>query len=490
MLFNSYAFIFLYLPIVLVGYFLLAKKDHARGVLWLTLSSVFFYAYWNYVYVFLLLGSVIFNFLIGSFIYDFCEKNNKKSLLLLQIAVAVNLLFLGYYKYSNFFIDALTGFIGIKIQSLDFFLPLGISFFTFTQIAYLVDVYRGIAREHNFIKYLLFVTYFPHLIAGPVLHHRQMMPQFSNAILRYVNWENISNGLIIFCIGLSKKLIFADALAPYVDAIFNASANGVNLTSYEAWAGALGYTFQLYFDFSGYSDMAIGISLMFNIQLPINFNQPYKATSIIEFWRRWHMSLSQFLRDYLYIPLGGNKNGLLARYFNLFVTMVLGGLWHGAGLTFILWGAIHGVLLIINHFWREFIKLNQAEQMMTSIRKFLGWLLTFTSVVVGWVIFRAESVDSALSIMASMFAIENRPIDFKEVISGSFILVTQASGRDFFRLLLLSFLAIWIYPYIEKIRVKSIPSKFMYFAAILTGLIYLQIINKFGQYSPFLYFQF
>ena len=296
--------------------------------------------------------------------------------------------------------------------------------------------------------------------------------------------------MIIFCIGLSKKLIFADALAPYVDAIFDASANGVKLTTYEAWAGALGYTFQLYFDFSGYSDMAIGISLMLNIQLPINFNQPYKATSIIDFWRRWHMSLSQFLRDYLYIPLGGNKNGPFARYFNLFVTMVLGGLWHGAGFTFILWGAMHGVLLIINHCWRQFIKLDQTQWLLKSIQLALGWLLTFLSVVVAWAIFRAETIDSAQSVLSSMFAIENRQIDFKEVISGNFILVTQASGRDFFRLLLISFLAIWAYPYLEKIRVKNFRSKFVYFAAILTGLIYLLIINKFGQYSPFLYFQF
>jgi D-alanyl-lipoteichoic acid acyltransferase DltB (MBOAT superfamily) len=490
MLFNSYAFIFLYLPLVLVGYFLLAKKEHSHGILWLTLASIFFYAYWSYLYVFLLLASVVFNFLMGSLICSFAEKNKKNSLLFLQIAIAVNLLLLGYYKYSNFFIDIFTTSIGTKIHSVEFFLPLGISFFTFTQIAFLVDTYRGIAKEHNFIKYLLFVTYFPHLIAGPVLHHKQMMPQFSDSTFRHLNWENISNGLIIFCIGLSKKLIFADALAPYVDAIFDASANGVQLTAYEAWAGALGYTFQLYFDFSGYSDMAIGISLMLNIHLPINFNQPYKSTSIIDFWRRWHMSLSQFLRDYLYIPLGGNKNGAFARYFNLFVTMVLGGLWHGAGLTFVLWGALHGVFLIINHFWRQLVRIDQTQWFFRLVQLAFGWFLTFMSIVIAWVIFRSETIDSAQSVLSSMFGIENRQISFKEVTSGNFVLVTQASGRDFFRLLLLSFLAIWIYPYIERIRVKSFPSVFVYFAAIVIGLIYLMIINKFGQYSPFLYFQF
>lgn len=490
MLFNSYAFIFLYLPIVLVGYFVLAKREHSFGILWLTLASIFFYAYWSYSYVLLLLASVVFNFLIGSFIGRISEKNKRSSLLLLQIAIIANLLLLGYYKYSNFFLDLFASFTDIKIQGLEFFLPLGISFFTFTQIAFLVDVYRGIAKEDSFIKYLLFVTYFPHLIAGPVLHHKQMMPQFSNSIFRFANWENISNGLIIFCIGLSKKLIFADALAPYVDAIFGASANGVQLTTYEAWAGALGYTFQLYFDFSGYSDMAIGISLMLNIQLPINFNQPYKATSIIDFWRRWHMSLSQFLRDYLYIPLGGNKNGTFARYFNLFITMVLGGLWHGAGLTFIVWGAVHGFLLIINHCWREYVLVPNINGLLKTSQLTLGWVLTFLSVVIAWVIFRSETITSAKSVLASMFGIDSRQITFKEVIAGNFLLVTQASGRDFFRLLIFSFIAIWVYPFLEQIRVKFFRGVFIYCAAIILGVIYLFIINKFGQYSPFLYFQF
>lgn len=489
MLFNSYAFIFLYLPIVLIGYFLLAKKNHAHGILWLTLASVFFYAYWSYAYVFLLLTSVVFNFLIGTLIGDFSRKNKKQSLLLLQIATAANLLLLGYYKYSNFFIDALKEFMGIKIDGLEFLLPLGISFFTFTQIAYLVDVYRGIAREHNFIKYLLFVTYFPHLIAGPVLHHKQMMPQFSNTILRYVSWENISNGLIIFAIGLSKKIFLADALSPYADAMFDASSRGIQLTTYESWAGALAYTFQLYYDFSGYSQMAIGISLMFNIQLPINFNQPYRATSIIDFWRRWHISLSQFLRDYLYIPLGGNRNGPLMRYLNLLVTMLLGGFWHGAGWNYILWGGVHGIYLIINHLWRSTYILNKFSKLTNKFWIVFSWILTFLSVAVAWVIFRAESLSSAQNILISMFGIDSRSISFKEVIDGNFLLVANG-GKTCINLLLLAFLGIWTYPIIEKMRIFLVNQKIVWLQSILMAAITILMINRFGTYSPFLYFQF
>ena len=489
MLFNSYAFIFLYLPIVLFGYFYLARKNHSYGIWWLALASLFFYAYWSYSYTFLLLASIIFNFLIGSSIAYFSEKNKKKSLQLLQIAIVLNLCLLGYYKYLNFFIDTLKVLVGGEFRSLEYLLPLGISFFTFTQIAYLVDTHRGIAKEYNFGKYLLFVTYFPHLIAGPVLHHKQMMPQFSNTVLRYVNWENIANGLIIFAIGLSKKIFIADALAPYADAVFGASSRGVELTTYEAWAGALAYTFQLYYDFSGYSQMAIGISLMFNIHLPINFNQPYKASSIIDFWRRWHISLSQFLKDYLYIPLGGNQNGPLRRYINLLVTMLLGGFWHGAGWTYVVWGCMHGIFLVINHLWRSIFEVNKSIQSKNKFWITVGWALTFLSVVVAWVVFRSESLTSAQNILLSMFGIESRSISFKEVINGNFLLVANG-GKTCANLLLLAIAGIWIYPIIEKMRISISNQKLAWLQSIVLAGIFIVIINKFGSYSPFLYFQF
>ena len=489
MLFNSYAFIFLYLPIVLFGYFYLARKSHRHGIWWLALASLFFYAYWSYSYTFLLLASIIFNFLIGSSIAYLSEKNKNKSLRLLQIAIVINLCLLGYYKYLNFFIDTLNVVVGGDLRSFEYLLPLGISFFTFTQIAYLVDAHRGIAKEYNFVKYLLFVTYFPHLIAGPVLHHKQMMPQFSNTVLRHVNWENIANGLIIFAIGLSKKIFIADALAPYADAVFGASSRGVVLTTYEAWAGALAYTFQLYYDFSGYSQMAIGISLMFNIHLPINFNQPYKALSIIDFWRRWHISLSEFLKNYLYIPLGGNQNGPLRRYINLLITMLLGGFWHGAGWTYVVWGCMHGIFLVINHLWRSIFDVDETVQSKNKFWIIVSWALTFLSVVVAWVVFRSESLISAQNILMSMFGIESRSISFKEVINGNFLLVANR-GETCANLLLLAIVGIWIYPIIDKMRISISNQKLVWLQSIVWAVIFIVIINKFGSYSPFLYFQF
>jgi D-alanyl-lipoteichoic acid acyltransferase DltB (MBOAT superfamily) len=261
---------------------------------------------------------------------------------LLASAIAVNLILLGYFKYANFFADNLNHFAGTALPIGQVILPLGISFFTFTQIAFLVDTYQGKVKEFNFVHYTLFVTYFPHLIAGPVLHHKEMMPQFAKRNVCHLNWDNVAVGLSIFVLGLAKKVLIADSLAEFATPIFSAVAAGGQPMLFEAWIGALAYTLQLYFDFSAYSDMAIGISLMFNVRLPMNFNSPYKATSIIDFWRRWHMTLSRFLRDYLYIPLGGSRNGKAQRYLNLMITMLLGGLWHGAGWTFVIWGGLHG----------------------------------------------------------------------------------------------------------------------------------------------------
>ena len=317
-------------------------------------------------------------------------------------AITVNLIALGYFKYANFFIDSANQLFDSRIPTLDIILPLGISFFTFTQIAFLVDVYRGIAREYSFIHYLLFVTWFPHLIAGPVLHHKQMMPQFGHASTYRINLEHVAVGLTIFVIGLAKKVLLADNLADYATPIFKAASEGHTLMFFESWVGALSYTLQLYFDFSGYSDMAIGLSLMFNVRLPLNFDSPYKATNIIDFWRRWHMTLSTFLRDYLYIPLGGNRNGSVRRYLNLMITMLLGGLWHGAGWTFVIWGGLHGLYLMINHAWRELRARLDWIRSGGQLGKLGAGALTFLAVIVAWVFFRADSFASALSILAGM----------------------------------------------------------------------------------------
>lgn len=341
MLFTSFEFIFVYLPLVLGGFFALARfAGREWAALWLGMVSVFFYGWWNVAYVPLLLGSIIFNYLMGYMISKYRETPAYITLArgTLIAAVASNLLLLGYYKYTNFFLAEVARVVGSGSPVLEIVLPLGISFFTFTQIAFLVDVWRGKAHEYNFWHYLLFVTWFPHLIAGPVLHHTQMMPQFRNPETYRIRSRNLAIGFALIAIGLSKKLLLADPISAYSDPVFSAAATGQALNAAVAWTGALAYTLQIYFDFSGYSDMAVGLSMLFGIKLPINFNSPYKAPNIIEFWRRWHMTLSQFLRDYLYISLGGNRLGETRRLTNLMLTMLLGGLWHGANWTFIVWG--------------------------------------------------------------------------------------------------------------------------------------------------------
>ncbi|HIE55708.1 MAG TPA: MBOAT family protein, partial [Chromatiaceae bacterium] len=285
----------------------------------------------------------------------------------------------------------------------DIVLPLAISFFTFQQIAYLVDAYKGITHEYRFMHYALFVTFFPQLIAGPIVHHKEMLPQFMTRDNVSPRLENITIGLTIFFIGLFKKSVLADGVAPYSTSVFEAAATGHPVTFFVAWGGALAYTMQLYFDFSGYSDMAIGAARLFGIRLPLNFHSPHKAVNIVEFWRRWHITLSRFLRDYLYIPLGGNRKGKFRRYLNLFLTMLLGGLWHGAGWTFVVWGGLHGLYLAINHAWG---KLRPSLPFWfrpgKSVGKALAWSITFLAVVVGWVFFRAPDFPSAINMLQGM----------------------------------------------------------------------------------------
>ena len=401
MLFNSVSFIFLYLPIVFIGTFWLGRYNPWMAVLWLALSSLVFYAVWDVRYVALLLASVTFNYGAGRLIglKRAQDTTGRQAKPLLITALACNLGLLGYFKYANFFLTTAATLTGSHYPILAIILPLGISFFTFTQIAFLVDVYRGLAREYRFINYLLFVTYFPHLIAGPILHHSQMMPQFAALdTFARINPRNIAAGMTAFTLGLVKKILIADKLSVYASIVFNAASTGHAPMLIEAWTGALSYALQLYFDFSGYTDMAIGMSLMLNVRLPTNFNSPYKATSIIDFWQRWHMTLSAFLKDYLYIPLGGNRKGEPRRYLNLMVTMLLGGLWHGAGWTYVVWGGLHGLYLMVNHLWRA---LKKAPSKIVGGGLAAG-LLTFIAVVVAWVFFRADSLTTAWLMLKGM----------------------------------------------------------------------------------------
>ncbi|HEY2363539.1 MAG TPA: MBOAT family protein [Candidatus Angelobacter sp.] len=401
MLFNSPEFLFLFLPAVIVGYVWLIRNQPALGLPWLAAASLFFYGWWNPRYVGLLLASVVFNYAAGSTLSRIRKAHPKKARVLILLGVSGDLLLLGYYKYANFFLDILASGGLARDHALDIVLPLGISFFTFTQIAFLVDVYQGKVREYNFIHYLVFVTYFPHLIAGPIFHHSEMMPQFARQLDQPLRSFNLAAGLALFTIGLGKKVLIADGLAADVGSVFDGAAQGYAVTLLEAWSGVLAYTLQLYFDFSGYSDMALGLSLLFGIRLPMNFYSPYKATSIIEFWRRWHLTLSRFLRDYLYIPLGGNRHGKARRYLNLIVTMLLGGLWHGAGWTFVIWGGLHGIYLVINHFWRA-LRDRLGMTQSNGVGRVLSLLLTFLAVCVAWVFFRAADLGTATRILSGM----------------------------------------------------------------------------------------
>jgi len=406
MLFNSYAFIFIFLPVTLLVFFSIGNKGHHRiAIAWLVAASLFFYGWWNPAYLSLILGSILFNYAVGVALSNLQAQSTASSLtkLILSFGILVNLLLLAYFKYANFFVDNLNNFSGSNFHLQTIILPLAISFFTFQQIAYLVDAYKGETREYNFLHYCLFVTFFPQLIAGPIVHHREMLPQFAKNTIYKFNHQHLAVGLTIFFLGLFKKVVLADGVAVYATPVFEAAEQGVMLTFFEAWAGALAYTFQLYFDFSGYSDMAIGIARMFGVRLPLNFHSPYKSVNIIEFWRRWHITLSRFLRDYLYIPLGGNRKGKFRRYINLMITMLLGGLWHGAGWTFVIWGVLHGFYLIINHIWRALRRalghdLNRSSWWGRS----LSLLITFMAIVVAWVFFRADSFTGAMNVLQGM----------------------------------------------------------------------------------------
>ncbi len=400
MIFSSWQFILLFLPISFFVYFWLNRKRKIiGGKIWLVSISLIFYAYWNIYYLPLIAGSIFINFAIGTKLskaqsHETSEhsyaQQQKRAKTLLAIGITANLLLLGYFKYTDFLIENINWVFSTDYAQPHILLPLAISFFTFTQIVYLVDSYRRETAEYNLLNYSLFVTFFPHLIAGPIVHHRQIMPQFSSRWTLLPRYTNILKGLFIFAIGLFKKVVIADSFAVWATAGFDSSQS---LGFFDAWATSLSYTFQLYFDFSGYCDMAIGASLLFNIWLPINFNSPYKALNIQDFWRRWHITLSNFLRDYLYIPLGGNRSGEARTYFNLFATFVLGGLWHGATWMFVIWGAMHGAALVTHRLWTRL-----RYQMPAA----LGWLLTFMFVNASWVFFRAKTMDDAVRVFSGM----------------------------------------------------------------------------------------
>jgi D-alanyl-lipoteichoic acid acyltransferase DltB (MBOAT superfamily) len=412
MLFNSYVFVFLFLPLTLLGFHVLGRKSPGGswGKAWLVAASLFYYAWWKPPYLLLLIGSMLFNFWMGVALGRAQAPSLRKHTLL-ALGVSANLGLIGYYKYCGFFAGLLPSSLGGEMQFPQLLLPLGISFFTFQQIAYLVDASRGLVKEKSLLDYSLFVTFFPQLIAGPIVHHAEMMPQFREKAGQRWSWENMSVGISLFTIGLSKKILIADNLSHYVSRVFGAAGEGSVLYATDVWAGVICYTFQLYFDFSGYSDMALGLGRMFGIVLPLNFNSPYKAVDLVDFWRRWHITLSRWLRDYIYIPLGGNRRGPARRYVNLFVTMLLGGLWHGAGWTFVVWGGLHGIGLAITHLAKRLWWGGRgAGAPLPSWTLWPRRILTLAFVMLGWVFFRADSIETAGHMLESMFGLTESPV--------------------------------------------------------------------------------
>ncbi|MBA3661941.1 MAG: MBOAT family protein [Gammaproteobacteria bacterium] len=460
MLFNSFFYILIFLPGASLSYFLLANcVSFNAAKIFLVLASFLFYGWWNPIYLPLLILSILINYIIAHTIQSQDAPLTRKYFLVL--GVLFNLGLLSYFKYTNFFVDNINIATNSHLFVSQIILPLGISFFTFTQIAFLVDFYRDKGKKYSVIDYCLFVSYFPHLLAGPIIHHAQMMPQFSNPENGKINYQNIYFGLALFIIGLTKKVVLADTFALFANDGYS-HVNDLNCMT--AWITSLAYTFQIYFDFSGYTDMAIGASKLFNITLPRNFNSPYQALSIRDFWHRWHITLSHFLRDYLYIPLGGNRVSEIKINRNLILTFVLGGFWHGAGWTFIWWGLLHGLALSLQ---RLFGKLN------FQLPNLLSWLITFNFINITWVFFRSATMQEATHILSTMLSFTGASFNPLVIILFGFAFT----------------LILWM-PNSSKIIAKPVADR-MIFLPGLAGLMLLSIIlMEMSNSHEFIYFKF
>lgn len=489
MLFNSYAYILLFLPCVLGVYFWFNKKrltTAAKG--WLLLASFFFYGYWNVAYLPLLLLSVVVNFILGSALGQGRSISSYLSpKRILTVGIFFNLALLGFFKYTNFLIGNVNSVAGAGFDSIDIILPIGISFFTFQQIAFLVDSYRREVREYDLLNYSLFVSFFPQLIAGPIVHHKEMMPQFAKIRNKLPNTKNMYEGLALFSIGLAKKTFIADKFATWANAGY-ASTTSMHMA--DAWITSLSYTFQLYFDFSGYMDMALGTALLLNIRLPINFNAPYQSLSIQDFWRRWHITLGRFLLDYLYIPLGGNRKGTARTIANLLTVFLVGGLWHGAAWTFVAWGAFHGLGMVIHSIWTSF---------HLRLPKFIAWSTTFLFVNAGWVLFRAQTFEQAIDIFKGMIGLNGIVLHEKMSYIVEMVQMTgiktgawhvgESGGTAMFAAYLLIFglVGCFLLPPSRTILLKSSPSLKKDIWISLSFVLGFLSLSKITQ---FLYFQF
>lgn len=423
MLFSTYEFIFFFLPLTVIGFYAIAGLGYSRlSIVWLTLASLLFYAWWNPVYLTLLIASISFNYAFGILLAK--KGAGRHGTFFLGVGVAVNLGLLGYFKYSHFFIGNLNWIAGTDFVLEVIVLPLAISFFTFQQIAYLVDCRKGLATERDFISYCLFVSFFPQLIAGPIVHHAEMMPQFASKGARRVDWKNIAVGLTILTLGLFKKTVLADNLNGFATPVFQAAAEGPGIGALAAWQGVLAWSGQIYFDFSAYSDIAIGIGCMFGIRLPLNFDSPFKAKDFAEYRNRWHLTLNRFLRDYLYIPLGGSRKGEARLYINLILVMVIAGLWHGAAWTFVIWGLFQGLFLAADRLWKKTFNLSsRLPAWLKPSWSTVTWLVTLTAMLVSLTLFRVESTESLWTIFTALAGQDIALVEIRAVSVENFLKV-------------------------------------------------------------------
>lgn len=462
MLFNSYVFIFLFFPLALLGYY--SIKHRTAQLVFLFATSCVFYIYWSAAYILLMLFTVALDFYVAKFIDLSSDQKQRKALLIFSILV--NLVILFFFKYFYFMLDSAASVFNVfgghlQRPNWEIILPIGISFYTFQSMSYVIDVYRRHSSAHgNLLDFATYVTFFPHQISGPLVRHNQIVPQLEKKQL--FNPERFWSGLNLFVLGLSKKMLIADRIAPVVDSLI---LNPGSMQFAEAWIAAVGYTVQIYFDFSGYSDMAVGLGRMMNIEFPWNFNSPYKSKSITDFWKRWHISLSSWLKDYLYVSLGGNRKGELSTYVNLFLTMLIGGLWHGANWTFVVWGMYHGGLLVIERFLKKKnIQINST-------------VLTFFLVVIGWVFFRANNISDAFLWIKALFS-------FAE--PGAFVMDFRAGYKD--QLSIALSLGLLIAFFMKNTSEIKFPTTWK--RVLVLAILFVICLSFMSDDSPFLYFQF
>lgn len=478
MLFNSFEFIFVFLPAIFIGYYLINKLHFTLSKIWLLVGSLFFYSWWNPIYLPLILSSMIVNFLIGSSLGTVEKKASRQ--IILTIGLIFNIVLLGYFKYYDFFVTNLNWAFSTDFNLLHLVLPLAISFFTFQQIGYLVDSYRGETKGYRFFDYALFVSFFPQLIAGPIVHHSEVMSQFKDTNNKKINFKNISLGLFVFALGLFKKVGIADTFAVWATEGYAVSDQ---LTLVGGWITSMSYTLQLYFDFSGYSDMAIGLGLLFNIKLPVNFNSPYKALSIQDFWRRWHITLSNFLTKYIYIPLGGSRKGIRRTYINILIIFLISGFWHGSGWTFVLWGLAHGIASMIYRWWSThgFV-----------FPKLIAWFITFHFINFTWILFRAPDFEVAVNVMRAMLGLNGHaPLSSETMFSalpvfGAELFITNNTLLIALTILFFFFIAVFA-KNTDELRNRFKPT--IYHAVFTTALI-LYAVFQLQKVSEFLYFNF